>query len=192
MFCAICQENEEDGELREWTTMPCGHSLHTQCALECAWKGHIACVICRKLPIAMEEEDIDMNRSNAIEGHNDREMARYIRNAHRLCNNGQACGKLKLAMRNYKSYKAKCAENQKKRAYARTIHKEMKADLNAAVKQVKDKYIQKAGKATVNQMFVHTSTRTYRFLRAQRDEKRAMLRMKRKLARAAGWRPIDD
>lgn len=54
-YCPICLCTEADDD-REWTTWPCGHSIHTACALQNALRGNVSCAMCRALLVEDEDE----------------------------------------------------------------------------------------------------------------------------------------
>jgi len=62
-YCPICLSTDADDD-REWTTWPCGHSIHTACALQNALRGNVSCAMCRTL-LVEDEEDVIAARESA-------------------------------------------------------------------------------------------------------------------------------
>ena len=62
-YCPICLGADEAGG-PEWTTWPCGHSIHTACALESALRGNVTCSMCRTL-LVEDEDEVKAERESA-------------------------------------------------------------------------------------------------------------------------------
>ena len=94
MTCAICLEELDSNP----TTLPCGHSFHTQCMLTAALRGHRHCPICRApcLEDACDAGEVARRSHEAIdefweeERQQRREHHRLIQRGLRLAREGRA------------------------------------------------------------------------------------------------------
>lgn len=191
--CPVCLDviAEDDA-----TKFPgCNHAMHTQCALQCAWKGLVSCPTCRRLPIpSMDPMDVEDNRDQCIADHNQNEMRKLFRKALAAERAGNASRVVQRAVDAYKKHKDMLAQKAKERTYFAQIHRDLKRDINTAFDKLKSKYANKAdaagwnGKTCVNMMSLHPHTR--KKCRYELDYKTR--RHMRKIARAMGWKPVCD
>ena len=192
--CAICLDPiNADDEAKPCTKMPsCGHLFHFECLLHSAWKGNIGCPTCRKLPLAVDRDDVLINRDDAIDNHNEAEMQRFFTMGLRKSNSANASSKLKKAVNRWHKHQERKAQIKKNEAYTKATHKEMRDEITKFTRKLKDKYKAKVDKAGFNgaacmsRFEVHPCTR-FKSLSTASDRP-----IKRCIARAAGWRPVHE
>ena len=73
--CPICLEALET---EATYSLPCGHVLHTKCALQNAWEGNIACPMCRALPPRVDVDEACDRRSDVLHEAEQREIHRLF------------------------------------------------------------------------------------------------------------------
>lgn len=180
--CPICLDalQAEDNV----TTLPCGHKMHTDCALKSAWKGCIACPVCRRIPSGLHERDVEENMVLDYEAHNEAEMQRLYLKGLRQARKPVVTQRLRRAVDAYKKAKEKLANEAKEAQKTKNIHKSMKAELITHLKRIKEKYTKKYTKKQVDKFKMHTHTKCSSFY----SKRRILRRHKREIAIAMGFR----
>lgn len=180
--CPICLDalQAEDNV----TTLPCGHKMHTNCALKSAWEGCIACPVCRRIPSGLHERDVEENIDMDYEAHNEAEIQRLYLKGLRQARKPVVTQRLRKVVDAYKKAKEKLAREAKEAKETKSIHKSMKADLLIQLKRIKEKYTDKYTKKQVDKFKMHTHTRCSSFY----SKRRILRRHKRKIAIAMGFR----
>ena len=190
--CAICLDPlDENDAARPLTTLPsCGHKMHTECALKCAWKGNISCPTCRRLPLAMDEIDVEDNRERAIDEHNDTEMQKHFVKGIRMANAQKAPLKLKTAVAKYRKHMEDVANEVKQQRFFVKAQNDAIKEINAATRKIKDKHKVKVNKSGYNGAKCMRVLRveTYKMRRSKKGY--STKQFKREVARAVGWTPV--
>ena len=179
--CPVCLDPIiADNETATVKFPGCQHAMHTQCALQCAWKGIINCPTCRRLPIpTMDQYDVEDNQSQSIYEHNKAEMQKYFRKGLAVARTKKASSNLKKAVEAYKKYNETKKQKVQEQMYYSKIHRELKSDINASVVKLKSKYAAKVdaagykGKACVNMLSVQPNVK--KMSRRSRDHSRSCL-----------------
>lgn len=191
--CCICLE-PLDANVRPVTKLPnCGHAMHTDCALMCAWKGNIACPTCRCLPINVSDaDDVEENRDMAIDAHNRAEMQKHFRKGMRMASSKNAPAGLKTAVRNYRKHIDFMKEQAKRERVFRKAQNDAVREARASFENIKKKHrdaIDKIG-YDGSQGMRNIRILVEKILHSR--SRRSTIPYKEKIARAVGWRRIDN
>jgi len=193
-YCVICIEPlDENDATNPVTKLPgCGHKIHTKCALESAWKGNVSCPTCRRLPLPVDEMDVEDNREDAISRHNNAEMQKFFLKGIRMARTQKASRELKDAVARYHKQMEDVAKKKEEERFFNKMRKEAMQEMQGAARKVKDKYkakVDKAGyngRSCVSKIVVKTYNKAF-----NRDKDRVSRSCKRKVARAAGWKRVN-
>ena len=181
-LCTICLNPLSPDE--NITTLPCDHRLHTQCALDAAWRGCIACPVCRRVPTATSLTDAEINREDAVWQHNEQTMMQAFRKGVRAANNKNATQRLKAAVKKYRNFQEKQKQAAVQRSNVRKVHAEMRQQIMQAVQKIKNTYKNKYCVKTVNSLHVNIHSNLPKC-----SKKYRLRRFKRKIAQVMGWIP---
>lgn len=185
MSCCICLDVLTCGS-SDVTSLPCGHKLHTNCALQAAWRGHVACPLCRQLPVADEIDEIARitRRREGIE-HNRIQMKRFFRRGMTLRSNAPVL--LKKAVNKYKRHADRMSNYKMRLKNLKCINKRMREELKEASKKIKQKY-EKDIKTLGGRFdeYIHCSAIPRRPIYSYETNK-----LRKEVALAAGWTPVS-
>ena len=183
--CCICLDTLTCNS-NDVTSMPCGHKLHTNCALQAAWRGHSACPLCRQLPVSDELDQIArMTRRRECIEHNRNQMQRFFRKGMNLRPNPPIL--LKKAVTKYKRHAGRMSDYKMRAKSLKCINKKVKDDLKDASKKIKQKY-EKDIKALGGRFreYIHCTVAPNRFIYNYETCK-----LRQDVALAAGWTPVS-
>ena len=162
--------------------------MHTSCALENAWKGNVACPVCRKLPLPLNRYDIEDNQDAALFHHNLLEMQRLFIKGVRLHRRGQAKGAVKKAVVEYDEFVKKEKHRKEQLRLQKVIETKMKKEMESVVNEVKARLKTELQDAGLNARFM-TTFRVIGQTKMHSKSNAALNAKKRKIARACGWQP---
>ncbi len=191
MACPICLKEASDEASDEdedtWITTPCGHRMHTQCALKNAWAGNIGCPICRTIPGQIDRSVVEDAIFEAREEHNDKEMHKYyLKGMRDFRTKKNTSVRLKIAITSYNKYKDMMKKKREIKKIQNKVLVLMRKYMKAAFQKKKNKLEASHGKMSV------TKLRMRVYSNKEKGSKFKDRYFKKKIASAAGWVPIDD
>lgn len=187
-ICVICQDSlDTNDDFNPIITLRCQHQFHTQCVLECAWRGKVACSICRSIPITnhnqeQQEENLDYD----YHYHNTQQLQKFFLKGLRMFKNRSCPNNIKVTVRKYYRAKEQEKKNKKEIQEMLQIHKKMKQEILQEVNLIKDKYLEHHKKKLINNLMISFySRKSYYYLRPN------FKRLKKNIAIATGYVPLE-
>ena len=183
--CCICLD-ALTCDSNDVTSMPCGHKLHTNCALQAAWRGHSACPLCRQLPVSNDLDQVArMTRRRESIEHNRIQMQRFFRKGMNSRSNTPVL--LKKAVTKYKRHAGRMSDYKIRAKNLKCISKKMKEELKDASKKIKQKY-EKDIKALGGRFceYIHCRATPNKCIYSYETR-----RLRQDVALAAGWTPVS-
>ena len=190
--CPICLEPMNDDDT---TALPhCGHRMHTSCALETAWSGHVGCPVCRELPHPdrLTQLDIQHNQERTIRFYNNARMQKACTSGLRKAKGKAASRPLKTAVKNLHTAVQKNAKHAKQVKSFKEVHKLMMAEIDGAVAKIKTKYtkreLKKGNDGALMAKRLHVRVKSLRGCRPVGWG--SLARLRKRVAKANGWSPV--
>ena len=186
-ICVICQDIlDTSDEFNPIITLRCQHQFHTQCVLECAWRGRVACSICRSIPITNhnQEQQIE-NLDYDYHYHNTQQLQKFFVKGLRMFKNKSCPNNIKVTVRRYYRAKEQEKKNKKEIQEMLQIHKKMKQEILQEINLVRDKYLEYHKKKLINSLQISFYSKKSYYLRPN------FKRLKKNIAIATGYVPLE-